>query len=213
MHAVERVWNQLEEILVAFLLAGMTLVTFTYVVVNNLYAVFYSLADSLTFAEGVLFAIGDGLLFVSQEMTWSIALTKAMFGWLIFIGLAWGVRIGAHIGVDMLVRNFPKPVQKIVALVAVGICLGYCVLMAYSSEQWVAVLYSIGTGAEDLDRFGVSQWQIVMIVPIGFTLMFLRFLQVFVRILRNEQLGLGGHGEAEDAIKLAEEAKAEEIKR
>jgi C4-dicarboxylate transporter DctQ subunit len=50
-------------------------------------------------------------------------------------------------------------------------------------------------------------------VPIGFTLMFLRFLQVFVRILRNEQLGLGGHGEAEDALKIAEETKAEEIKR
>lgn len=213
MHAVERVWNQLEEILVAFLLAGMTLVTFTYVLVNNLYAVFYSLADSFPFAEGALFAIGDGILFVSQEMTWSIALTKAMFGWLIFIGLAWGVRIGAHIGVDMLVRNFSKPLQKMVALIAVGICLAYCVLMAYSSEQWVAVLYRIGTGAEDLDRFGIQQWHIVMIVPIGFTLMFLRFLQVFVRILRNEQLGLGGHGEAEDAIKLAEETKAEEIKR
>ncbi|GIZ12452.1 TRAP transporter small permease [Pseudomonas sp. NCCP-436] len=209
MHAVVRVWNQLEEILVAILLAGMTLVTFTYVLVNNLYAVFYSLADTFPFAEGALFAIGDGILFVSQEMTWSIALSKAMFGWLIFIGLAWGVRIGAHIGVDLLVRNFAPSVQKAIALVAVAICLGYCALMAYSSEQWVATLYSIGTGAEDLDRFGVSQWQIVMIVPIGFALMFLRFLQLFVRILRNEQLGLGGHGEAEDALKLAQETQAE----
>lgn len=209
MHAVERVWNRLEEILIAILLAGMTLVTFFYVLVNNLYSVFYSLADSLPFAEDLLFSIGDGILFVSQEMTWSIALSKAMFGWLIFIGLAWGVRIGAHIGVDLLVRNFAPSVQKAVALVAVAICMGYCVLMAYSSEQWVATLYNIGTGAEDLDRFGVSQWMIVMIVPIGFALMFLRFLQVFVRILRNEQLGLGGHGEAEDALKLAEETQAE----
>src|SRR5690606_22846899 len=120
---------------------------------------------------------------------------------------------GAHIGVDLLVRNFAPSLQKAVALVAVGICLAYCVLMAYSSEQWVAVLYSIGTGAEDLDRFGVNQWHIVMIVPIGFALMFLRFLQLFVRILRNEQLGVGGHGEAEDALKLAEETQAEEAKR
>lgn len=213
MHAVERVWNRLEEILIAILLAGMTLVTFFYVLVNNLYSVFYSLADSFPLAEDLLFSIGDGILFVSQEMTWSIALSKAMFGWLIFIGLAWGVRIGAHIGVDLLVRNFAPGVQKLVALIAVSICLAYCVLMAYSSEQWVATLYQVGTGAEDLDRFGIHQWQIVMIVPIGFALMFLRFLQVFVRILRNEQLGLGGHGEAEDALKLAEETKAEEIKR
>ncbi|SHM73360.1 C4-dicarboxylate transporter, DctQ subunit, partial [Pseudomonas punonensis] len=51
MHAVARVWNNLEEFLVAFLLAGMTLVTFSYVVFNNIYGVFYSLGDSLPFAN------------------------------------------------------------------------------------------------------------------------------------------------------------------
>ncbi|PRB82759.1 TRAP transporter small permease [Pseudomonas sp. MYb185] len=212
MNPVARAWNQLEEVLVCILLAGMTLVTFIYVLLNNLYSVFYSLADTIPFAEDALFSIGDGILYLAQEMTWSIALSKAMFGWLIFIGLAWGVRLGAHIGVDLLVRNFTLGAQKAVALIAVGICLAYCALMAYSSEEWVAALLRAGIGAEDLDRFGVMQWHIVMIVPIGFGLMFLRFLQVFVRILRNQQLGLGGHGEAEDALKLATENKAEGTK-
>ena len=208
MHAVLGVWNKLEEILVAFLLAGMTLVTFSYVVFNNLYAVFYSLGDISPFGNDAFFAIGDGILYVAQEMTWSVALTKAMFGWLIFVGLAWGVRIGAHIGVDLLVRMFQPALQKAVAIVALLICLGYCALMAYSSEQWVALLFTLGTGAEDLDRFGVQQWHIVMIVPIGFTLMFLRFAQVLVRVIQDKQIGFGGHGEVEDAIKLAEETEA-----
>ncbi len=208
MHAVLGVWNKLEEVLVAFLLAGMTLVTFSYVVFNNLYAVFYSLGDISPFGNDAFFAIGDGILYVAQEMTWSVALTKAMFGWLIFVGLAWGVRIGAHIGVDLLVRMFQPALQKAVAIVALLICLGYCALMAYSSEQWVALLFTLGTGAEDLDRFGVQQWHIVMIVPIGFTLMFLRFAQVLVRVIQNKQIGFGGHGEVEDAIKLAEETEA-----
>ena len=212
MNPVARAWNQLEEVLVFILLSGMTLVTFLYVVLNNLYSVFYSLADTIPFAEDALFSVGDSILFLAQEMTWSIALSKAMFGWLIFVGLAWGVRIGAHIGVDLLVRNFSQRAQKGVALLAVGICLAYCALMAYSSEEWVAALLRAGIGAEDLDRFGIMQWHIVMIVPIGFSLMFLRFLQVFVRILRNQQLGLGGHGEAEDALKLAIANKAEETK-
>jgi len=212
MNPVARAWNHLEETLVFILLSGMTLVTFLYVVLNNLYSVFYSLADTIPLAEDALFSIGDSILFLAQEMTWSIALSKAMFGWLIFVGLAWGVRIGAHIGVDLLVRNFSLRAQKGVALLAVGICLAYCALMAYSSEEWVAALLRAGIGAEDLDRFGIMQWHIVMIVPIGFSLMFLRFLQVFVRILRNQQLGLGGHGEAEDALKLATANKAEETK-
>lgn len=208
MNALQRLWNHLEEAAVAFLLGAMTLVTFSYVVFNNLYAVFYSLGDISPFGNDAFFAIGDSILYVAQEMTWSVALTKAMFGWLIFVGLAWGVRIGAHIGVDLLVRMFQPALQKAVAIVALLICLGYCALMAYSSEQWVALLFDLGTGAEDLDRFGVQQWHIVMIVPIGFTLMFLRFAQVLVRVIQNKQIGFGGHGEVEDAIKLAEETEA-----
>ncbi|KAB0492095.1 TRAP transporter small permease [Pseudomonas psychrophila] len=204
MHAVVRVWNHAEEMLVAFLLAGMTLVTFAYVVFNNLYGVFYSLGDSLPFANETMLGIGDKILYIAQEMTWSVALTKAMFGWLIFVGLAWGVRIGAHIGVDLLVRQFNPANQRRVAMLAVLICLGYCALMAYSSEQWVATLYGVGTSAEDLDRFGIAQWQIVMIVPIGFALMFVRFLQIFIRIAQGKQQGLGLHSEVDDAVKLAE---------
>ena len=151
-----------------------------------------------------MLGVGDSILYVAQEMTWSVALTKAMFGWLIFVGLAWGVRIGAHIGVDLLVRQFNPANQRRIALLAVAICLGYCTLMAYSSEQWVATLYRVGTGAEDLDRFGIAQWQIVMIVPIGFALMFVRFLQIFIRILQGKQQGLGLHSEVDDAVKLAE---------
>lgn len=204
MHAVVRVWNHAEEMLVAFLLAGMTLVTFAYVVFNNLYGVFYSLGDSLPFANDALLGIGDNILYIAQEMTWSVALTKAMFGWLIFVGLAWGVRIGAHIGVDLLVRQFNPANQRRVAMLAVLICLGYCALMTYSSEQWVATLYEVGTSAEDLDRFGIAQWQIVMIVPIGFALMFVRFLQLFIRIVQGKQQGLGLHSEVDDAVKLAD---------
>jgi len=209
MHAVTRVWNRAEEMLVALLLAGMTLVTFSYVVFNNIYGVFYSLGDSLPFANQAFLSIGDGFLYVAQEMTWSVALTKAMFGWLIFVGLAWGVRIGAHIGIDMLVRQFSPGNQRRVALLAVFICLAYCALMTYSSEQWVATLFRVGTGAEDLDRFGIQQWHIVMIVPIGFALMFLRFLQVFIRILQGKQDGLGLHSEVDDAVKLAGNDKSE----
>jgi C4-dicarboxylate transporter DctQ subunit len=54
----------------------------------------------------------------------------------------------------------------------------------------------------------VQQWHIVMIVPIGFSLMFLRFAQVLVRVIQDKQIGFGGHGEVEDAIKLAEETEA-----
>lgn len=43
-----------------------------------------------------------------------------------------------------------------------------------------------------------------MIVPIGFALMFVRFLLIFIRIVQGKQQGLGLHSEVDDAVKLAE---------
>ena len=44
-----------------------------------------------------------------------------------------------------------------------------------------------------------------MIVPFGYAMVFIRFLEILVRILRNEQTGLGLADEAADALKHGEE--------
>lgn len=88
MNALWRVWDHFEEGFIAFLLAAMTLVTFVYVVLNNLYTVFYSLGDTFPAAEDFFFALGDYIIGLAQSMTWSSALTRALFAWLIFSGLA-----------------------------------------------------------------------------------------------------------------------------
>ena len=46
MNALRRAWDHFEEGFIAFLLGAMTLVTFTYVILNNLYTFFYSWADN-----------------------------------------------------------------------------------------------------------------------------------------------------------------------
>ncbi|WP_181296072.1 TRAP transporter small permease [Pseudomonas sp. Q2-TVG4-2] len=205
MNALWRVWDHFEEGFIAFLLAAMTLVTFVYVVLNNLYTVFYSLAESFPAAEDFFFAIGDFVIGFAQAMTWSTALTKALFAWLIFSGLAYGVRTAGHIGVDALVKLASRPVQRYIGIVACLFCLGYAALLSVASFEWIQALFNANIGAEDLGHFGVKQWHIGMIVPIGFALVFIRFVEIFVRILRNEQTGLGLADEAAEAAKLGEE--------
>jgi C4-dicarboxylate transporter, DctQ subunit len=208
MNAIRRVWDHFEEAFIAFLLAAMTLVTFVYVVLNNLYTVFYSLADSYPAAEDFFFSIGDFVIGFAQSMTWSTALTKALFAWLIFSGLAYGVRTAGHIGIDALVKLAPRHIQRYIGFVACLFCLGYAGLLAFASFNWISALFTADIGAEDLGHFGVKQWHIGMIVPIGFAMVFIRFAEIFVRILRNEQSGLGLADEAAEAAKLgAEEPK------
>lgn len=204
MNALRRVWNHFEEGFIAFLLAAMTLVTFVYVILNNLYTLFYTLADYWAASSEFFFAIGDSILAMAQAMTWSIALTKALFAWLIFFGLAYGVRTAGHIGVDALVKLASKPVQRGIGIIACLACLGYAGLIAVASFDWMSTLFSAGIGAEDLGHYGVMQWHITLIVPFGYTMVFIRFLEVFVRILRNQQTGLGLADEAAEAMKLTE---------
>jgi len=205
MNALWRVWDHFEEGFIAFLLAAMTLVTFVYVVLNNLYTVFYSLGDTFPAAEDFFFALGDFIIGLAQSMTWSSALTRALFAWLIFSGLAYGVRTAGHIGVDALVKLAPRNIQRYIGVIACLFCLGYAGLLTVASFEWIQTLFTAGIGAEDLGHIGVKQWQIGMIVPIGFAMVFIRFAEILVRILRNEQTGLGLADEAAEAARLGEE--------
>lgn len=205
MNALWRVWDHFEEGFIAFLLAAMTLVTFVYVVLNNLYTVFYSMADTFPAAEDFFFAVGDFIIGLAQSMTWSSALTRALFAWLIFSGLAYGVRTAGHIGVDALVKLAPRHVQRYIGVIACLFCLGYAGLLGVASFEWIQTLFTANIGAEDLGHIGIKQWQIGMIVPIGFAMVFIRFAEILVRILRNEQTGLGLADEAAEAARLGEE--------
>ncbi|MNN05088.1 Tripartite ATP-independent periplasmic transporter, DctQ component [compost metagenome] len=204
MNALRLVWDRFEEGFIVFLLAAMTLVTFVYVILNNLYTLFYNLAERFEGASEALFAIGDAILDLAQAMTWSNALTKALFAWLIFFGLAYGVRTAGHIGVDALVKLASKPVQRLIGLIGCLFCLGYAGLLSVASFEWVKTLFDAAIGAEDLGHFGVMQWHIGLIVPVGFAMVFIRFAEIFVRILRNQQTGLGLADEAAEAVKLSD---------
>jgi len=207
MNALRQLWDRFEEGFIAFLLATMTLITFVYVILNNFYTLFYWLGDRFGGNEFLL-GIGDFILDLAQAMTWSNALTKALFGWLIFFGLAYGVRTAGHIGVDALVKLARRPVQRIIGIIACLCCLGYAGLISVASYDWVSTLFKAGIGAEDLGHFGVMQWHIALIVPLGYAMVFIRFLEIFIRILRNQQTGLGLADEAGDALKVNEEHKA-----
>ena len=45
---------------------------------------------------------------------WALEATGYMFGWLIFLGISYGVKKGSHIGVDVLVKKLPVGAQRAV---------------------------------------------------------------------------------------------------
>ncbi len=202
---LDKAWQKLEIFVTVLILSAMTFVTFTYTMLNNLYTPFYNLADWIagdepSVLEDFFLNAGDTMMDLAASMNWSNRFTAACFAWLIFFCMSYGVRIGGHIGVDALVKVFHKRVQRTLAYLGLGACLLYGGIMLFASLDWVMNFYKLGTFAEDLDRFGVRRWHITMIVPIGFTLLILRYLEVGYRIITHQQDGLGLADEAKDAI-------------
>jgi C4-dicarboxylate transporter DctQ subunit len=203
MHTLRRFWEHFEEALIAFLLAAMTLVTFVYVVLNNVYPLFYSIGDAWQGGSAFFFGLGDGIMGLAQEMVWSVALTKALFGWLIFFGISYGVRTAGHLGVDALVKLTSQKMQRLLAVIACLCCMVYAGLFMIASFKWLMALIHAGIEAEDLDQFGIHLSHIAIIVPIGFALVLIRYLEIMWRILMRGQINLGLADEAAEASKLA----------
>lgn len=212
---MDKLWQKTEIFMMVFILTAMTLVTFIYTMLNNLYMPFYKLADWVAGEEeskfeNFLLDAGDYMMDLASSFSWSNEFTKACFAWLIFFCMSYGVRVGGHIGVDALVKVFNTTTQRILAYLGLGACLAYGAIMLYASIDWVMNFYNLGTMAEGLDRFGIMRWQLTIIVPIGFFLLIWRYLEIGYRIVTHQQNSLGLADEAADALALEDVKHNEE---
>jgi C4-dicarboxylate transporter DctQ subunit len=170
-------FHRLEEGLIAFLLAVMTLVTFTQVIARYVF---------------------------NYSFVWALELVTYLFGFLIFIGMSYGVRVGSHIGVDALVKALKPKAARIVGGTAALLCLVYALIIFYGSWQYVAKMYEIVIMAEDLP---IPQWVPRLSLLVGFGLLVVRFAEAFFRIATGRETRMQVADEAVDALKHKDEYK------
>lgn len=182
---LSRIVNRLEEGFIAFLLAGMVILTFIQVVLRYLFA--------------------TGLL-------WAIEAVTYMFGWMVLIGISYGVKVGAHIGVDAVVRLLPAKGERVAGTLAALLSIGYAALLLYGGWTYVERVHLIGVEAEDLP---IQRWILALAVPFGFALLLLRLMQVTWRIITGRQTGISRLGPATQEVQhlLDEVGKREESPR
>jgi C4-dicarboxylate transporter DctQ subunit len=166
-----KILDRIEEWIVIVMLALMTLLTFLQVVMR--------------------YAFNSGY-------TWALELTTIFFAMMIFVGISYGVRVGAHIGVDALVKTFPSGLRRAASIVVVLLCLLYAGLVLYGSWGYVSTMRMVGVELEDLP---VPIWIVRSILPFGYALLALRLGQVLWALItgRSDRLHLGN--EAADALR------------
>lgn len=153
--------DRLEEALMGFFLAVMTLLTFIQVVLRYVF---------------------------NSGWVWSLEATVYCFAWLVLIGISQGVRARSHIAVELAVSRLSPARRRIAGFAALAICIGYGLLMLYGSTIYVAGLFEVGHNARDIP---VPRWLLVIILPIGFAMLLVRFVQIGWGILTGRETTLG----------------------
>ncbi|WP_415889608.1 TRAP transporter small permease [Neptuniibacter sp. SY11_33] len=135
---------------------------------------------------------------------WAQEVTLLLAAWFVLFGASYGVKVGAHIGVDVFVKLMPEHTHRLVTLVAVGLCLVYCGLFLYGSWIYISKMKMIGIELEDLP---VPKWIPMSILVIGFVLLIIRFLELGWKVITKQADGFHFADEAEESMEIANELK------
>ena len=156
-----RALDRLEELLTAAILAIMT---------------------SLTFSQVVLRYVFD------TGLVWLLEATIYLFSWLVLIGISSGIRTDSHIAVELVTEYLSPRAQRVVAVTAVALSLLYAVLMFAGSFTLIQRLYDFGSLAHDIP---LPRWVLLSSLPIGFALLGLRLGQAATGIWKGTRGALG----------------------
>lgn len=156
--------------------------------------------------------------------TGALEFQRILFAWMILLGMSYGVRCGAHLGVDAFVRMFPRPLFRAVAVFGAIACILYAAILLGSS--WLQIfganskggamlywstIFRSGSGLDEMkypqfmiDMFGtkdrIQRWVAYLILPGGLALFAFRSFQAMVQIMRGErELMIASH-EAEELV-------------
>ena len=134
--------------------------------------------------------------------SWSLEMTGVFFAVMIFVGISYGVRVGSHIGVDALVNLLSAPNRRLVSMLAVALCLVYVGFVLYGSTIYVSKMREVRV---ELDDLPVERWKVLLIMPIGYALVGLRFFQILYNLATGKTDSLHLADEAADAMKLQQQ--------
>jgi len=169
-----KVLDRLEEILIASLIAGATILIF--VAVTHRYALDMSAKWHLNALYDMLFKI---------NLSWAQELCIYMFVWMAKFGAAYGVRTGIHVGVDVVINHLP-PRWRFLS-VMFGLLAG-AFFTAVVGTLGVKFVYELSSTDQTSPDMEMPMWIVYLAIPCGSYLMSFRFLQVAWGFLRSGEL-------------------------
>jgi len=146
-------------------------------VVENVLAAGALAAAALIAIVAVILRSGFGVfLFWSEEAIIYLIIFSTFFGAVITL------RAQEHVNVDVIATFLGKRGKQVMALVALVVTLIYLGVVGYFA--WL-LLFEPFSSSTSTPAIGIPLWVVESAVPIGFTLMFLRAIELLVRVWRH----------------------------
>src|SRR5271166_1907193 len=163
-----RILDQLEETLIAALIAAATILIFV--------AVVHRYAFGVPFLHPYMQAI---------HLSWAQELCIYMFVWMAKFGAAYGVRTGIHVGVDVALTQVDG--RSYHRIVLFGLMCGalFTGVIGTFGARFVWLLAQTDEVSPDLE---LPSWIVYLAIPGGSYLMCFRFLQVAFAFARTGEL-------------------------
>ncbi len=191
-----RFFDAIEETSIAICLGLMTLVTFANVVARYAF---------------------------EANILWALELTVFLFAWLVLMGMSYGVKKHVHIGVDIVINAVSGGARKALALLAVGACLAFSVLLLigawdywypFATERaWLETddipmpefMQFLADAMNEGERYEkMPRWIPYLALPLGVGLLTLRFLQLAWDIITDKADRIIASHEAEELMEELE---------
>ena len=147
---------------------------------------------------------------LGASIDWAFEFTTFLFAALIFIGAAWGVKLGAHIGVDAVVKLLSPARQRLATLIAILCCILYAGIVLYGGTVYVYKMYDIGIMSQDIHW--LPQWMPRFVLPLGYALVIYRLLQLLRDVITGKRTTFNLADEAKDAIDAFKVEDKREVK-
>lgn len=151
------------------------------------------IASSLLIGVSVLIFVQVVLRYVfSYSIYWSSEASIYLIIWFIFIGSSIAIREKAHVTVDVVVEILPPVFKKLMAIIAYLVSIGFCIMML---KAGVDMVMHVGSRGITTAAMGVPMSWAYLAVPVGFSLMLIRFSQALFTELKGFARGSDAVGE------------------
>jgi C4-dicarboxylate transporter, DctM subunit len=197
-----RIINHLEEGLILSLIGAATLLIFFAVIHRYGTGVSINVSKWATASGYTTLAaatMATFKFFQNIDMSWSQELCIFMFVWMAKFGASYGVRTGAHVGVDVALNNLTSPSKYRTILFGLYSGALFTAIIAAFGARFVFHTWEYGTRSNDLE---MPMWLVFLAIPVGSGLMCFRFLQVASEFSRTGDLPHEDEGHVEGLEKV-----------